>query len=227
MKLRFLFLVFYLLVNPIFSNGTSSLDNNSVLNYSDYFNRLTPEEQVIEFVNSFSDVYPIVEPPDFIVAWNTFTYVTGLKAMPYLKREFHNLNFEYKPGQFWTDLANETPQHILNLISNMVWLNKFPKNHGKILKPSDDDVQWFIKETQIKIERYIKDYKRIDNSMISAELAIIDMSLDTETANCFHDKSISFMTKYLFQKYVNGKDFENEVGIPADNIFEGYSGPLL
>ena len=191
--------------------------------YEVYFRSLTPEEQVMDFVTRFTEPHYQFGPPEYGIVTGILGKETGLEAMPYLRREFARLDFEYCADNLWSSICNEAPMNILLLIASMVWLTGFPQNEGLILRPADEDIAWFAEEAQAKIRRYIEKYKVFDG-MFSVEKAILDMT-DREAALEFWDND---PIRRFYNKYIRANpELEAVVGIPADMVFEGFEGPVL
>ena len=191
--------------------------------YEIYFRSLTPEEQVAEYVRHSEEYYIELAPHESVVASHILSHESGIEAMPYLRREFARLDFEYCSDDPWTSFCNESPISILGLIAGMVWLTGFPKNEGVILRPSDEDIAWFAEEAQAKIRRYIATYNRIDG-MWRVEQAVLDMT-NREAAVVFRDTN---SVRPIYNKYVSGNpELEALVGLPEDLVFEGFEGPVL
>ena len=140
--------------------------------YEIYFRGLSPEEQVAEYVRHSEEYYIELAPHESVVASHILSHESGIEAMPYLRREFARLDFEYCADNLWSSICNEAPMNILGLITSMVWFTGFPQNQGLILRPADEDIAWFAEEAQAKIRRYIEKYKLFDG-MLSVEKAIL------------------------------------------------------
>ena len=219
--------VLLILVTPaMFARGQDediSLAPSDPSEYEVYFRSLTPEEQVMDFVTRFTKPHYQVSPPEFAIAGEILDTETGLEAMPYLRREFARLDFEYCSDNLWTGFCNQAPMHLLRLISSMVWVTNNPQNIGIVLRPSDEDIAWFAEEAQAKIRRYIATYK-LFYGMLSVESAILDMT-DTEAALAFWDDD---PIRIFYNKYIHGNpELEVTVGLPEDLVFEGFEGPVL
>ena len=191
--------------------------------YEVYFRNLSPKEQVAEYLRQSEEYYIDIEPQESVIASQILSHESGIEAMPYLRQAYDRLEYEYCPNNQWTSLCSEAPMNLLRLIASMVWLTGFPQNEGVILRPSDEDIAWFVEEAQAKIRRYVAAYQLFDG-MLPVEQAILDMT-DREAALAFrNDDSI----RSFYNKYIRGNpELEATIGLPADLVFEGFEGPVL
>lgn len=192
--------------------------------YELYFRSLSPEDQARELATQFPEPDGQVAPLGVQIANSVLSAETGLEAMPYLREEYSRLRFDHCTGDWWTNLCDYSPMRLLNLVSSMVWLSSFPENAGIVLRPADEDAQWFAKETESKIREYIQAYLRLDSSMIEAERAVVIMT-DRERATRYWDDN---PVLHAYNKYVRGNaELEKTVGLPSNLVFNGYDGPVL
>ena len=226
MRKAMIIILLVLTAPAIFSSGQNKAvepEPPGPSEYEVYFRSLTPEEQVMDFVTRFTEPNYQFDPPELGIAGEILGKETGLEAMPYLRREFARLDFEYCADNLWTGICNEAPMNILSLITSMVWVNNNPKNAGIVLRPADEDITWFAEEAQAKIRRYIEKYE-LFYGMLSAESSILRIT-DREAALEFWDND---PIRRFYNKYIRGNpELEAVVGIPADMVFEGFEGPVL
>jgi hypothetical protein len=195
--------------------------------YEDYFRGLTPEEQVMEYLDQSAEPFGQVAPLEAIVADMILMEETGLSAMPYFEREFARLEFEFCPGGSGTDLCNEAPLAVLGLVSSMTESGGQQGFRREVLQPSREDVEWFVEEARAEITGYIRTYRRMDESMIRAESCVLAME-DADSARSFVEMTLAQAARYLFDRYVQGDpDLEKMVGLPPNLVFHGFPGRVL
>ena len=191
--------------------------------YEVYFRNLSPEEQVAEYLRQSEEYYIDIEPQESVIASQILSHESGIEAMPYLRQAYDRLEYEYCPNNQWTSLCSEAPMNLLRLIAGMVWLTGFPQNQGVILRPSDEDIAWFVEEAQAKIRRYVATYQLFDG-MLPVEQAILDMT-DREAALAFRNDD---PIRSFYNKYIRGNpELEATIGLPVDLVFEGFEGLVL